>query len=119
VETDDYGAYWALEHGREYTGPWLAICKAIADVWWIFLWILTIQTLRAFRSWQSDDRMFLTMSVAIVPEVLFMVFIAAVRYHVPMVPSVVCLAVYAVSTGLGFAQSPEAPRESLHAATGI
>jgi len=101
VESDSHGPYWALERGRRYAGFWLKPARAVADLWWIVLWIFATRTLLVFPFWRSNPAWFAITLLGIVPESLFLLFLSTERYHVSMVPAVVCLAAYAVALRSG------------------
>ncbi len=101
VESDSHGPYWALERGRGYAGFWLKPARAVADLWWIVLWIFATRALLGFPRWRCNSAWFAITLLGIVPESLFLLFLSTERYHVSMVPAVACLAAYTVGLRSG------------------
>lgn len=95
---DDQGVYHVLERGAGYTGPAISLLQILSNCWWLLLWALVLIALRYRKAWEWDQNIYELIALAVVPALLFLVFQSQARYHMPMIPPLLMLVGYALSS---------------------
>jgi Dolichyl-phosphate-mannose-protein mannosyltransferase len=105
--SDDWGPYWSMERGREYTGPAYRAALIAARLWWLALWsFLLIGFVRQPGLIHDDLTLQAVTAFTFLPSFLFFVFQSQSRYHAFMIPGLLFLGARLNSAALIYA-----PRE--------